>query len=273
MENTLVLRNGRTLPLLGFGVYLIKEQGQMTQAIRAAWDAGYRSFDTAQMYENEELLGRAFQANGIKREEYFLTTKIHMDHMSPEKVRTSLEESLAKLGTSYADALLVHWPGQKKERLIACWKTFMELYEEGTIRAFGGSNFEIYHMEWLKEAGLPLPMILQIERHPFHTEEKLTAYAQENGIAVEAWSPLMRGKLQEPLFAALAEKYGKTPAQIVLRWNVQQQVAVIPKSSNPGRIAENSNIFDFELAEEDMAAISACNQDLGSSWDPKTFDY
>lgn len=269
----IALNNGVSMPLLGLGLYKTTEKNEMDQAISAAWEAGYRLYDTAQMYGNEELLGDALRRGGYPREELFLTSKIDTGNMSRQSVLTSFAESLNKLKTSYLDLLLIHWPGQRRERLMEAWKALEEIYAQGNVRAIGVCNCVPRHLEWILEEGNVIPAVNQIERHPLRNEKQMLDWCQTRGIQLEAWSPLLRGNLKLPLLQELAEKYEKTPAQIVLRWNVQNRCIVIPKSVHPKRIQENIDVFDFALSEEDLTKIDALNTGYRTSRNAETFDF
>ena len=270
---TLKLNNGIEIPVLGLGVYLTTDYNEMFNAVKWAIEAGYRSFDTAQMYGNEDLLGKAIRELKINRNEIFLTSKVNLQNMGYEKTLRSFDETLAKLQTDYLDMFLVHWPGQQKERLIQTYSAMEKLYSEGRIRAIGVCNCEAKHIEWILESCKTVPVINQVERHPLLNEAKLGKWCFEKNIKMEAWAPLMRGNLDLPQIKQLAEKYGKTPAQIILRWDIQSGYIVIPKSVHKERIFENADIFSFELEKEDMAILDSMDTGFRTSYDPETFDF
>lgn len=267
------LNNGVKMPIFGLGVYKTLDMEEMQHAVDWALKAGYRSFDTAQMYKNEHMLGEALEKSGVAREEIFLTSKVDLGNTGYEKTRASFAESLKKLRTDYLDLFLVHWPGQQKERLQETWKAMEELCAEGKIRAIGVCNCKPRHIGWLTENGGTLPAVNQIERHPLFNQRELVEWCQKQNIYVEAWAPLARGNILLPEIQALAEKYKKTPAQIVLRWDIQSDCIAIPKSVHENRIFENVDIFDFELAEEDMKLLGGLDAGKTTGWDLETFDY
>ena len=267
------LNNGIKIPVIGLGVYKTDSQQEMTDAVQWALEAGYKSFDTAQMYKNEEILGNALKALGVKREDIFITSKVDLANMGYDKTLYSFNESLEKLQTDYLDMFLVHWPGQQKERLVETYKAMEELYKQGKIKVLGVSNCEPKHIEWILEECEITPAVNQVERHPLLNEKELENWCSKHNIKLEAWSPLIRGNINLPQIVNLAEKYNKTPAQIILRWDIQSGYIVIPKSVNKNRIFENADIFSFELSPEDMEILS--NMDCGhrTSFDPNTFDF
>lgn len=269
----ITLNNDVNMPLLGLGLYKTTNKEEMEEAVASALKAGYRLFDTAQMYGNEDLLGEALEKSDCSRQELFLTSKIDTGNMSYQDVLASFEVSLEKLKTSYLDLLLIHWPGQRRERLIQAWKALEALYVRGKVRAIGVCNCVERHLEWILEEGEVIPAINQIERHPLCNEKRLLEWCHKRSIQVEAWSPLIRGNLELPLLQELAKKYGRTPAQIVLRWNVQNRCITIPKSVHQKRIEENISVFDFSLSDEDMNKIDALNTGSHISRDAETFDF
>lgn len=230
---------------------------------------GYRHFDTAAVYGNEAVLGQALVDSGIPREELFLTSKVWNDMQGYETTKQAFYESLEKLQTDYLDLYLIHWHGPKVRET---WQALEELYQEGKIKAIGVSNFSINHLEAMKEYATIMPMVDQVETHPYFPQDELRAYLAKENIRHESWGPLSQGKtdlLLHPTLAKLAETYQKTPAQIVLRWHVDRGSIVIPKSVNPGRINENFDIFDFNLTEADMAEIAKMNIETRYGRDPE----
>ncbi|REK56036.1 MAG: aldo/keto reductase [Thermobacillus sp.] len=254
-----VLNNGVRMPWLGLGVFQVADGEEVRNAVRWAIEEGYRSIDTAAGYRNETGVGQAIRESGVPREELFITTKLANSDQGYESTLRAFEESRRKLGVDYIDLYLIHWPGRDKYK--ETWRAFEKLYTEGYIRAIGVSNFQIHHLESLKETSGIIPAVNQVEFHPLLTQKELLAYCKREGIQLEAWSPIMKGNLDLPVLKELAAKYGKTPAQIVLRWDLQLGVVTIPKSVRRERIAENADIFDFELSEEDIRAIDALNKD------------
>ncbi|AKF93201.1 aldo/keto reductase [Brevibacillus laterosporus] len=265
------LANGVVKPWLGLGVYKAEDGAEVEQAIRLALEAGYRSIDTAAIYENEAGVGKAIRDSKIPREEIFVTTKVWNTEQGYESTLQAFDTSLQKLGLDYIDLYLVHWPvpGKYKET----WRALETLYKKGLVRSIGVSNFHIHHLEDLLSVCEVKPMLNQIEMHPYLIQKELRQYCEQHGIYVEAWRPLMRGNLEVPLVQEMAERYQKTPAQIVLRWDLQHNVLVIPKSVKKERIIENAGLFDFELTDADMALLDGLNRDQRFGPDPDHFDY
>lgn len=272
-EYSIELNNGVKMPILGLGVYLTLDKTEMETAIQAALEAGYRSFDTAQMYHNEALLGEVLEETGFPREELFLTSKVDLENMGYEATLKSFEETLQRLRTDYLDLFLIHWPGQKKERLLDTWRAMEKLYKDGKVRAIGVCNCRPKHLEWIMDECEIVPVLNQVERNPRLNDKDLFDWCKERGIWLEAWRPLNKGNFDSPEIQSLAKKYNRTSAQIILRWDIQSDYIVIPKSVNPVRIFENANIFDFELEEQDMAIIDGMHTGRHSSHDPDTFDF
>lgn len=266
------LHNGVKMPWLGLGVYKAREGGEVEGAVRAAIAAGYRSIDTAAFYQNEAGVGRAVRESGIPREEVFLTTKVWNSDQGYETTLRAFETSRKKLGVDYVDLYLIHWPVKGKYR--ETWRALEKLYEDGWVRAIGVSNFQIHHLEDLMKDCRIVPMVNQVEYHPRLTQEDLFHFCREHGIQPEAWSPLMRGRiLDHPTVVELAGRYGKTPAQIILRWDLEHGVVTIPKSVREERIRENADIFDFALSPEDVAQLDALNRNERVGPDPDHFDF
>lgn len=266
------LKNGVELPAVGLGVYKVTAD-QMRAAVASAWDLGYRHFDTAQMYMNEDMLGDALQGLGIPREELFLTTKIDNPNQGYEQTLASFQQSLKDLHVERVDQLLVHWPGQDPRRTEQTWKAFEKLYEEGLVRVIGVSNFTERHLHILEQCGNIAPMTNQIERSPRFHEPRLLELLRRLEIQPIAWSPLMRGDFTNPLLEELEEKYNRSAAQISLRWNLDAGVAVIPKSITPSRQRENIDVFDFRLEEEDRKRLDQLNTAKRTAMDPEVFDW
>ncbi len=267
------LNNGVEIPVLGLGVYLTDDYGEMKDTVKWAIEKGYTSFDTAQMYKNEHLLGNAIKDLKLNRDKLFITSKVDIKNMGYENTLKSFEESREKLQASYIDMFLVHWPGQKKERLIETYKAMEDLYKQGKIRVIGVCNCEPKHLNWILEECETVPAINQVERHPFFNDKKLFDWCNQRNIRLEAWAPLNRGNFDNPRIKKIAEKYNRTPAQIILRWDIQSGYIVIPKSVHKERIFENANIFDFELREEDIENLNNMNTGARTSFDPATFDF
>ncbi|TDD10581.1 aldo/keto reductase [Saccharopolyspora terrae] len=252
------LNTGASMPQLGYGVFLVPAD-EVIAPVRAAIDAGYRSIDTAKVYGNEEGVGKAIADSGVKREDLFVTTKLWNDDQGYDSTLKAFDDSLSRLGLDYVDLYLIHWPVPSQDAYVDTWKAFEKIYNSGRAKAIGVSNFQIPHLQRLFDETSIVPALNQIELHPNLPQAELRAFHAEHGIATEAWSPLGRnnGLLDSATVANLAEKYGKTPAQIVLRWHIELGNVTIPKSVTPSRIKENIEVFDFELAQDDVKAITA----------------
>jgi 2,5-diketo-D-gluconate reductase A len=268
---TITLNNGVEIPQLGFGVWQVPDD-DAGAAVRTAIEVGYRSIDTAAIYGNEEGTGRGIAESGVPREELFVTTKLWNGAQGYDTTLAAFEESVAKLKTDYVDLYLIHWPVPSKDKYVDTWRAFEKLYADGRIRAIGVSNFQPAHLQRLFDETEVVPVLNQIELHPYFSQEKVRAFNREHKIATEAWSPLAQGGdlLGDPAVAAIAGKYGKTNAQVVLRWHLQIGNVVIPKSVTPSRIKENFDVFDFELTAEDVAAINGLDRGQRIGGDPDT---
>lgn len=270
LTDTTTLNNGVKMPWFGLGVYKVENGEEVEQSVLSAIEAGYRSIDTAAFYENESGVGRAIKASEVPREELFITTKVWNDKQGYESTLKAFDESISKLGLDYVDLYLIHWPG--KDKYKDTWRALEKLYKEGRIRAIGVSNFKIHHLEDLMASSDVKPVVNQVELHPRLTQEPLRAFCEKEDIRVEAWSPLMKGRiLTNDTIVNISEKYNKTPAQVILRWELQNGIITIPKSVKPHRIKENADVFDFELSPEDMKAIDGLNQDERTGPDPDEF--
>ncbi|MGW2381591.1 aldo/keto reductase [Streptomyces sp. NPDC001658] len=267
----IILNNGVEMPQLGFGVWQVPDD-EAEQAVTTALEAGYRSIDTAAIYGNEEGTGKAIAASGLAREDIFVTTKLWNSDQGYDSTLRAFDSSLAKLGLDYLDLYLIHWPMPERDLYTDTYKAFEKLHADGRIRAIGVSNFEPAHLERLIAETSVIPAVNQIELHPHLQQHAAREYDAQQGIATEAWSPLGQGKglLEVPAIVAIAQKHGRTPAQVVLRWHLQLGNVVIPKSVTPSRIKENIEIFDFSLDTEDLAAISALNEDRRLGPEPAT---
>lgn len=265
----IILNNGVEMPQLGFGVWQVPDDDAQT-AVALALEAGYRSIDTAAIYGNEEGTGRAIAASGLAREDLFVTTKLWNSDQGYDSTLRAFDTSMAKLGLEYLDLYLIHWPMPAKERYVDTYKAFEKLLADGRVRAIGVSNFLPEHLERLTAETSVIPAVNQIELHPHLQQHAAREVHAEQGIATEAWSPLGSGKgiLDIPAIVAIAQKHGRTPAQVVLRWHLQLGNVVIPKSVTPSRIKENIDVFGFSLDTEDLAAISALNEDRRLGSDP-----
>ncbi|MCF6332886.1 MAG: aldo/keto reductase [Draconibacterium sp.] len=266
------LNNGVEMPWLGLGVFRSKDGEEVENAVKTALTNGYLSIDTAAIYQNEKGVGKAIKESKIPREDIFLTSKVWNSEQGYTTTLAAFEESLDKLQTGYLDLYLIHWPKGKKS--FETWKALEELYEEGRIRAIGISNFLVHHLEdFLPECKI-IPSVNQVEFHPELIQPELLEYCQNKGIQLEAWSPIMKGKVNDvPLIQELAAKYGKTPVQIVLRWDIQKSVVTIPKSVTPERIISNANIFDFELNLKDMNKIDQLDQNKRIGFHPDQINF
>ncbi|MGW5040804.1 aldo/keto reductase [Streptomyces parvulus] len=265
----IILNNGVEMPQLGFGVWQVPDDEAETAVVQAL-EAGYRSIDTAAIYGNEEGTGKALAASGVAREDLFVTTKLWNSDQGYDSTLRAFDASLAKLGLDYVDLYLIHWPMPAKERYVDTYKAFEKLLADGRVRAIGVSNFLPEHLERLTGETSVIPAVNQIELHPHLQQHASREFHAEQGIATEAWSPLGSGKgiLEIPAIVAIAQKHGRTPAQVVLRWHLQLGNVVIPKSVTPSRIQENIDVFGFTLDTEDLAAISALNEDRRLGSDP-----
>jgi methylglyoxal/glyoxal reductase len=271
LQDTVTLHNGVKMPWFGLGVYKVTDETEIVQVVSSALHHGYRHIDTASFYNNEEGVGRGVRESGIPREEIFVTSKVWNDDQGYESTLQSFENSLTKLGMDYLDLFLIHWPVAKKYK--DTWRALEKLYKEGRVRAIGVSNFHIHHLENLMKDAEIKPMVNQIEYHPHLTQKEVQDFCKKEGIQMEAWSPLKRGALlNEPALVEIGKKYGKSTAQVILRWDIQNEVVTIPKSSKEERIVENANIFDFELSIEDMNRIDSLNQNDRSGMNPDDLD-
>ncbi|MFF2407566.1 aldo/keto reductase [Streptomyces sp. NPDC058092] len=258
---SITLNNGVEMPQLGFGVWQVPDD-EAAKAVATAIESGYRSIDTAAIYENEEGTGRAVAASGVAREELFVTTKLWNADQGYDSTLRAFDTSLDKLGLEYVDLYLIHWPVPAKNAYVDTYKAFEKIYSEGRAKAIGVSNFLPEHLERLLGETSVVPVINQIELHPQLQQAESRAFHDKHGIATEAWSPLGQGKglLEVPTVVAIARKHGRTPAQVVLRWHIQTGNVVIPKSVTPSRIVENLDVFGFELDADDLAAFAALDE-------------
>lgn len=273
IQDTTTLHNGVKMPWFGLGVFKVKEGSEVVESVKAAIKNGYKSIDTAAIYQNEEGVGQGIRESGIPREELFVTSKVWNADQGYESTLQAFETSLQKLGLDYLDLYLIHWPGQDKERFKATWKALEKLYKDGRVRAIGVSNFHVHHLEDLLEDAEIKPMVNQVEYHPHLAQKELKSFCQNHGIQLEAWSPLKQGQLlDDPTINEIAQKYGKSAAQVILRWDLQNEVVTIPKSIKEHRIIENADIFDFELSHEDMEKIDGLNKDERVGSDPEVMN-
>ena len=267
IQSTVKLNNNMQMPILGLGVYQTPP-GRVTQnSVKFALKLGYRHVDTARIYGNEADVGEAVRESGILREDLFVTTKLWNSDQGYDSTLRAYEASLKRLGLDYVDLYLVHFPvpDVRKES----WRAMETLFKKGRCRAIGVSNFTIRHLEELTEESDVIPSVNQVEFHPFLYQKELLDYCQGKRIQVEAYSPLARGeRFKQPRILSLAKKYSKTPAQLMIRWGIQHGVVVIPKSTREERIRENSQVFDFDISDDDMMSLDSLNEDLRLNWDP-----
>lgn len=276
LQDQVTLNNGVRMPWFGLGVFKVREGEEVVQSVKAAIKNGYRSIDTAAVYRNEEGVGKAIAESireyGVSREDLFITSKVWNSDQGTQTTLDAFDLSLKKLGLDYLDLYLVHWP--VKGKYAETWKTLEKIYKTGKVRAIGVSNFHIHHLEDILADAEVVPAVNQVEQHPYLSQVELRAFNERKGIQTEAWSPLGQGLvLQDPVIQSIAAKHGKTPAQVVLRWDLQSGIVTIPKSVQEPRIIENASIFDFELDAEDMGAIDGLNRNQRVGADPDNFNF
>ena len=273
----ITLNDGNIIPQLGFGVFQI-EPGDTAEAVSEALQVGYRHIDTAEMYGNEKEVGEAIRAFGLDRGDVFVTSKLNNAFHEPQDAREAFDRTLSELGFDYVDLFLIHWPLPTLYNgdFVSTWKTLEEFHRDGRARSIGVSNFQIEHLEQLAAETDTVPAVNQIEVHPYFTNDAVREYGQEHGIATEAWSPIAQGGvLEDSAITQIADKVGKTPAQVVLRWHIQRGDIIFPKSVTPARMQENLELFDFELESGDMDAIAGLDrgEDGRTGPNPDTFAY
>jgi len=278
IDSKITLNNGVEMPVIGLGVWKIEEGEQVENAVKFALDAGYRMIDTAKIYKNEIGVGKALNKYGLLREEFFVTTKVWNEDQGYENTLAAIDESLKKLGLAYVDLYLVHWPTADTEVTTSInkrqetWKAMEEIYKSGRARAIGVSNYTMAHLEEMKEYATIMPAVNQVEFNPFLFQEGLLNYCKKHNIALEAYSPLSRGKkVEDSRILNIASKYKKTGPEILLRWGLQHGAIVIPRSTKKEHIQENINIFDFEISAEDMKEIDMMDENLRLAKDPANF--
>jgi 2,5-diketo-D-gluconate reductase A len=270
---TVKLNNGVDIPQLGLGVFQIPPQDTRAATLEAL-KVGYRHIDTAEMYGNEREVGEGIRDSGIDRAEVFVTSKLNNGFHAPEKALAAFDRSLEVMKSEYLDLFLIHWPLPAVGDFVETWKALEEIYRSGRARAIGVSNFQPHHLDRLAAETTIVPSVNQIEIHPYFTQDDVRAFDREHGIATEAWSPLAQGQvLDDPTIVRTAERLGRTPAQVTLRWHIQRGDIVFPKSVTPVRIAENFALFDFGLTDEDMAAITALHRNGRRGPNPDEFNW
>ncbi|WP_328477386.1 aldo/keto reductase [Actinoplanes sp. NBC_00393] len=268
----ITLNNGVSMPQVGFGVFQIPE-AETTAAVATALEAGYRSIDTAAAYGNESGVGAALKGSGIARDELFITTKLWNSDQGYDETLRAFDASVARLGLDVLDLYLIHWPTPKRGKYLDSWRALEQLYQQGRVRAIGVSNFLPEHLRAVADLGGTIPAVNQIEVHPQLQQRDAQEVNTELGVITEAWSPLAQaGVLDDPAVTSIADAHDRTPAQVVLRWHVQQGRIVIPKSVTPDRIRQNLALFDFELTAEEMSAIDALERDGRTGPHPDHFN-
>ncbi|MFB7861413.1 aldo/keto reductase [Streptomyces sp. NPDC056069] len=269
---TVTLNNGTEMPRLGFGVFQVPDE-ETTAAVTAALEAGYRSIDTAAIYGNEAGVGKALASSGLARDELFVTTKLWNADQGHDATLRAFDASLAKLGLDHVDLYLVHWPAPARDLYLDSWKAIEKLVADGRVRTAGVSNFQPAHLNRILDGSDLVPAVNQIELHPGLQQRALRELHARHSIVTEAWSPLAQGAvLEEPVLREIAARYGKSTAQVVLRWHLQLGNVVIPKSVTPARIRENIDVFDFALSADEMKAVAALDQGLRTGPDPDTLN-
>ncbi|PAV30881.1 aldo/keto reductase [Virgibacillus profundi] len=271
LKDTVTLNNGVKMPGFGLGVYKVEDGNVVIESVKTALENGYRSIDTASFYNNEEGVGQGIKESGVPREEIFVTSKVWNDEQGYESTLQAFEQSLEKLDLEYLDLYLIHWPVRGKFK--DTWRAMEKLYTDGKVRAIGVSNFHIQHLKELLADCKVRPVINQVEFHPHLTQVELRAFCEKENIQFEAWSPLKKGRLlNDPTIVKIADKHQKSSAQVILKWDLQNNVMTIPKSVTKNRIIENADIFDFKLTEEEMNQIDALNKNERTGKNPDMFD-
>ena len=272
LNDCVKLNNGVEMPSFGLGVFQVEDGQRVIDAIQYAVDAGYKLIDTASIYQNEKGVGTAIKQCGVAREKLFITSKLWNSAQGYDSTLSAFEDTMSDLQLTYLDLYLIHWPLPKNKNYIATWKAMEKLYKEGRIRAIGVSNFEPEWIQDIIDECEVVPMVNQVECHPYFQQAKLDAYCKANGVQMQAWAPLAQGKIfEDKELAKLAEKYGKSVAQFVIRWGLQRGIATIPKSIHKDRIISNADIFNFEINEQDMKAMEGFDSNTRVGPDPREF--
>ncbi|WP_339323628.1 aldo/keto reductase [Paenibacillus sp. FSL W8-0194] len=272
LQSKATLNSGHAMPWFGLGVYKVQEGQEVVDSVKTAIAHGYRSIDTAALYGNEEGVGQAVRESGVPREELFITTKVWNSDQGYESTLKAFETSINKLGLDYVDLYLVHWPVKGKYK--DTWRALEKLQQDGKVRSIGVSNFHIHHLEDLMKDASVKPAVNQVELHPLLNQAELREYCKSQGIQIEAWAPLAQGHLLDnEVLNTIGAKYGKSTAQVILRWDIQNEIVTIPKSVNPKRIVENADIFDFELTADEMEQINGLNENRRFGADPDNFNF
>ncbi|EEI25532.1 aldo/keto reductase [Lentilactobacillus hilgardii] len=262
------LADGNKMPVHGLGVYRMTDEDQLINSVKSAYSDGYRLFDTAQMYGNEAAVGKAIKDLNVKRDEIFITTKIAEENQGYDKVMSSFEDSLKKLQLDYVDLLLVHWPIHT--HFFETWRAFEALKEQGLVKSIGTSNYGMLHLQYLATKANDMPVVNQLEVHPYLSQQAMVDFDRDNHIVTQAWAPLGRGRIfDDPVIIKIAESHGKSAAQVILRWHLQRGDAFIPKSVHPQRIQQNADIYDFELSNDEMNQVDGLNRNTRISQEPE----
>lgn len=262
------LADGNKMPVQGLGVYRMTDEDQLINSVKSAYSDGYRLFDTAQMYGNEAAVGKAIKDLNVKRDEIFIATKIAEDNQGYDKVMSSFEDSLKKLQLDYVDLLLVHW--SIHTHFFETWRAFEALKEQGLVKSIGTSNYGMLHLQYLATKANDMPVVNQLEVHPYLSQQAMVDFDHDNHIVTQAWAPLGRGRIfDDPVIVKIAESHVKSAAQVILRWHLQRGDAFIPKSVHPQRIQQNADIYDFELSNDEMNQVDGLNRNTRISQEPE----
>jgi len=267
IQSTVPVRDGQNIPLLGFGVALSSDA---RISCLEAFKVGYRHIDSAQHYHNEAAVGEAIRESGIPRDQIFITSKVLPGTIGYEKTREGVDKSMQELGTDYVDLFLIHDPRAGPTERMPKYQALLDAKKAGKIRIVGVSNYGVKHLEEIRIAGLEMPFVNQIELHPFNQQKPIVEYCRKHHIVIEAFCPLVRGKMDDPVIVAVANKHQRDPAQVLIRWSLQKGFVPLPKSSTPARIASNAAVYDFILSEEDMTSLDSldCGKEGSVSWNP-----